>query len=361
MAITSQTDKIGPTLISGLPQTIPIFAFQTSSDLLVLDTGPTSGPYDPATVLNLGSDYTVSGGGYNASNQMQTGSVTVNSGGTGNVQINDNIVVMRAVPINQPTSLINTGPLTIALVEQMGDRLATISQELNENISRCLQFENFEFINGTLSLASRKGMILAFDSNGNPIFLTGSLGSSLTNAVLLGTVTLPSGNTLTGAAGVDIFSGRMQVQGGIKGVTNATNATAGNVGEYIEAEVASNTVTLTNVTTANAFGTSTAAITLTAGDWDVGGSIYILAASATVTQLIASISTTTASLTPTAGTLSVIQPFTTTSYSLKLPMPVQRLSVSTSTPIYLNVNLAFSAGSAAAGGVVWARRSANAK
>ena len=169
--ITSTTDKVGPTLLTGLPQTIPVFAFQTATDLLVLDTGPTSAPYDPAVVLTLDSDYTVTGGGYNLANQMQTGSVTLNSGGTGGVAVNDNIVIMRNVPVNQPTSLIETGPLTIALVEQIADRLATISQEFQENISRCLQFENFEFLSGILKLAARKNMVLAFDANGLPTFI----------------------------------------------------------------------------------------------------------------------------------------------------------------------------------------------
>src|ERR1700744_4197486 len=76
--VTSTVDKTGPFLITSLPQTIATgFPFVSGSELLVLDLGPSSGPHDPATVLTLGSDYTVTGGNYNTSNQMQTGSIVV--------------------------------------------------------------------------------------------------------------------------------------------------------------------------------------------------------------------------------------------------------------------------------------------
>src|SRR6201992_2674457 len=138
-SVTSQVDKTGPFLITSLPQAIPTgFPFVSSSELLVLDTGPTSAPFDPAKVLTLGSDYTVTGGNYNSQNQMQTGTVTVLSTGTHSVAANDYIVIMRNVPINQTSSFTTPGPNTAILLEQMGDKLATLSQQVNEVASRSL-------------------------------------------------------------------------------------------------------------------------------------------------------------------------------------------------------------------------------
>jgi hypothetical protein len=170
-SVTSQTDKTGPFLITGSPQTIPVgFPFQQASDLLVLDSGPTGAPHDPAVTLTLNSDYTVTGGGYNSANQMQTGSITVSTGGANNVQTNDYIVIMRAVPINQVTSFSATGPLTISLLEKAMDKQATLAQQVNELSSRSLQFENFEFGNPILSKAARANNLQGYDAAGNPFF-----------------------------------------------------------------------------------------------------------------------------------------------------------------------------------------------
>lgn len=165
--ITSQTEKTGPFVITGLPQTIPVgFPFQQGSDLVVLDTG-LSNSHDPALVLVLGSDYTVTGGGYNGANQMQVGSVVVVTGGVNNVQVNDNLVILRGVPINQPTSFTSTGPLTISLLEQALDREATLSQQIDETTSRSLRFEKSEFGSPVLNKASRANTVLGFDGNSN--------------------------------------------------------------------------------------------------------------------------------------------------------------------------------------------------
>lgn len=172
MSVTSTVDKTGPFLITGLPQVIPVgFSFQSSVDLLVLDTG-SSNSRDPATVLVLGSDYTVTGGGYNSANQMQTGSITLVSTGSDAVLVGDNIVIMRGEAINQPSSFVSTGPLTLELLEQALDRQATLSQQVNEVTTRSLQFENFEFTSGVMNKALRAGKYIGFDANGNLIFPT---------------------------------------------------------------------------------------------------------------------------------------------------------------------------------------------
>lgn len=192
--VTSQVDKSGPFLIMSSPQTIPAgFPFVAGSDLLVLDAGPTSAPYDPALVLTLGSDYTVTGGNYNSQNQMQSGSVIVVSSGSHHVAINDNIVIKRNVPINQTSSFTTQGPNTALLLEQMGDKLATLSQQVNEVTARSLQFENFEFLSGVLNKAQRSGNLLGFNSVGAPVYYAPSIITS--GSVATSSIVLPGGTT----------------------------------------------------------------------------------------------------------------------------------------------------------------------
>lgn len=185
MSVTSQVAKSGPFTITGSPQVIPVgFPFQQASDLLVLDYGTSAITHDPALVLVLNSDYTVTGGGYDAANQLLTGSITVLSTGTNSVATGDNIVILRNSPLNQTTSLLATGPLTIALIEQALDKMATLSQQVNELAQRSLHFENFETINGLLSRSARAGFLLGFDDDGNIAFTdeTGSGGGTLYTA-----------------------------------------------------------------------------------------------------------------------------------------------------------------------------------
>lgn len=205
--VTSTVDKSGPFLITGSPQVIPVgFPFVSSSELLVLDTGPTASPHDPAVVLTLGSDYTVTGGNYNGANQMQTGSISVVSSGSHSVATNDYIVIMRNVPINQTASFTTAGPNTVLLLERMGDKLATLSQQVNELSTRSLHFENFEFLDGTLSKSARSNNVLGFDSNGDIAYVP---GSSITPTPTFNTLTV-LGNTFlattSGSVGIGTTS-----------------------------------------------------------------------------------------------------------------------------------------------------------
>lgn len=237
-SVTSTTTKSGPFLFTGSPQTIPIgFPAQQASDLLVLDTGPTASPHDPALVLTLGSDYTVTGLGYNGSNQMQTGSIVVVSTGANSVAVNDYIVILRNAPFNQTSVFSPSGPLTINLIEQALDKMATLSQQVNELGSRSLHFENFEFLNGNLSKTARTGNFLGFDSNGNLAYIpTGTVPGNFVSQIVAGTnVTIsPSGGT--GAVTINASGGvpggsNTQLQynnagafGGTSGLTwNGTN------------------------------------------------------------------------------------------------------------------------------------------
>ena len=108
MSISSTQGPVAYT-ITALPQTLSVlFPFNLPGDL---------GVSDGAVKLQLGSDYTVTGGGYNSSNQLQTGSIVVVSGGAGNVQVGDVVTIYRNIPATQTTTFLSTGLLTPVMIE----------------------------------------------------------------------------------------------------------------------------------------------------------------------------------------------------------------------------------------------------
>lgn len=310
--ITSQTDKVGPVAITGLPQVIPTtFPFQQGTDLLVLDNG-IANSNDPALVLVAGSDYMVTGGSYNAANQMLTGSVTIFAGGTSNVQVGDAITIARNVPVNQTTSLLETGPLTIALVEQALDKMATLSQQINELAGRSLHFENFENLSGNLSLAARKLSSLGFDANGNVAFL----------ATPTGTLSLPvpiaqggTGATSASGARTNLGLGTLSLQNAnaadiTGGISLADAGTTSIVNVKVFGAKGNGTVVTGNVSIASGFSVLTVS-TASFAVGDVGKTVVVPGAGAAGADLITTISaftsTTQVNLSATAGTtLSVV-------------------------------------------------------
>jgi hypothetical protein len=158
-----------------------------------------------------------------------------------------------------------------------------------------------------------------------------------TNGTFLGTLAVTGASTLTG---------------GIVGTTAAGNATAGNLGEYVPSLIASGSaVSLTTATAANV-----TSISLTAGDWDVGGNVNFTETTSTVTARSAGISTTTATL-PTDGSEAYCGVQSTlTSEINTISLPRKRINVSSTTTVYLVGSATFSAGTCAGFGTITARR-----
>lgn len=174
--ITTQTARVGPYTASSLPATLAVtFPYQQASDLTVLDLGQGGTTNDPPVTLTLNSDYTVTGGGYNSITNMQSGNVVVVSGGSGNVQANDQIVILRNVPQTQGTSFPATGTITGPMIEKALDKGITVSQQITEEASRALRFEPGETLDGTLNRTARAGKFLGFDATG-AITYSGSTG-----------------------------------------------------------------------------------------------------------------------------------------------------------------------------------------
>lgn len=199
-------------------------------------------------------------------------------------------------------------------------------------------------------------------------------GTTVVNATATasGTLTLPAAtDTLVGKATTDTLTNKtfdsagtgnvLQVgtvtlsKGQYPGETTTGSATAGNIGEYTESDLASGSaVSLTTGVTANI-----TSISLTAGDWNIGGGIvFVPAATTTVTQLVGSSSTTSATLptSPNKGaTFNLIHTFNTGSAQV-IPIGVKRLSISGTTTVFLVTQAAFGVSTMTAYGCIWGRR-----
>lgn len=138
----------------------------------------------------------------------------------------------------------------------------------------------------------------------------------------------------------------------IVGTATNNSAVAGNVGEYVESNIASGSaVSLTTATSANV-----TSISLTAGDWDVEGIVNYSMTGATTANFSSGSNSTSATLG--GENTFVYTPFAAAGLSDQLGevIPVRRFSLSGTTTIYLIGNATFSVGSASAYGLIRARR-----
>jgi hypothetical protein len=142
-----------------------------------------------------------------------------------------------------------------------------------------------------------------------------------------------------------------------KGTTAADNAAAGYIGEYISSEIApASAVSLSNGT-----GKNITAISLTAGDWDVWGNIVFRPASTTlVISLTAFISTASETYPGTAnqgavGRMAFPAAFVPND-DIALLAGMKRLSLATTTTVYLESVQYFSVSTMTGFGFIGARR-----
>lgn len=136
--------------------------------------------------------------------------------------------------------------------------------------------------------------------------------------------------------------------GGIIGTTAADNAGAGKVGELISSVIAFASATSLSTNTAK----DVTSISLTAGDWDIYGNVFINPSVATtVAGCWASLTSATlpdASLRNTANSAA--------SGATGLSTPYLRVNVSTTTTVFLSATATFGSGTCTACGGIYARR-----
>jgi len=138
---------------------------------------------------------------------------------------------------------------------------------------------------------------------------------------------------------------------GIVGVTTNSNASAGNVGEYVSAT--GTAVSMTNATPVNI-----TSISLTAGDWDVSGGIQWNPAGTTTISILRASTSATSATNGTFDATVLLAPangFFTGQVEIT-PIPTTRYSLASATTIYLVGTPTFGTSTMTASGVIRARR-----
>lgn len=137
---------------------------------------------------------------------------------------------------------------------------------------------------------------------------------------------------------------------GIVGTTTNDNANAGSIGEYLSAQSSSTPIS-------NNTSTNITSLSLTAGDWDVSGIILFAPGSgATATAFFGSISTTSATLGPLGTTYQITPVSITAGNGITTPTPVVRISIASTTTVYLVGYSTLSGGTVNTTGFIRARR-----
>lgn len=181
------------------------------------------------------------------------------------------------------------------------------------------------------STVSGTGFVNRFASPG-PIGNTASSTGAFTTLSSTGTFTPSSTN-------------------GIVGTTTNDNANAGSVGEVISSTIASGSaVGLTNAAPANV-----TSISLTAGDWDVHGNVAFNIGATTTTSFVSgAISTTSATI---DFSKSFLTPAPATGNTIAAgACPTQRISLASTTTVFLVTQCNFGTSTLSAYGTIYARR-----
>ena len=181
------------------------------------------------------------------------------------------------------------------------------------------------------------------------------LAGVLSDETGTGVAVFSASPTFTGTVGIAALTATGTITpsqtAGIVGTTTNNNANAGSVGEYV-----TNAATATSLTS----GATSNAVTLslTAGDWDVSGSVTFAPAGSTTIQVLQlGISTTSATFPAanTGGSIALRTSFTTGGAQL-LASPATRISVASTTTVYLVANATFGVSTMTADGFIRARR-----
>jgi hypothetical protein len=336
----------------------------------------------------------------NQASTLQNGIYTVTNIGSGAT----NWVMTRATDYNQPAQ-INAGDLVIitagntltnsswietATVTTIGTDPITFSQfsaSLPISLANGGTGASLVASNGGIFYSTASaGAILAGTATANQMLMSGASTAPiwststypLTNAintllyassanVMSALATANSGVLVTSAGGVPSISSTLPAfitssitfsptTGGIVGTTTNDNAAAGKVGEFISNNVlAGSAISLSSGVTADI-----TSINLTAGDWDLSAvAANTVAGSTLMSSWVCSINNVSATIPTNSPNSPVVGPYTmpaNAGQGFWLPLPTTRISLSTTTTIYLSVNSNFTVSTVAAFGWLAARR-----
>lgn len=225
------------------------------------------------------------------------------------------------------------------------------------------QAANTIVANGTGSLASPAAIAVpSCNTSSSALNWTTSGGSSaitcntsINAATLGGNSVGTSGSTVPLLNGSNTWSGAQTFSAlitpasaiGIKGTTTNDSPAAGSIGEN-----PTNTTNATSMT--NNTGANCTSLSLTAGNWRVGGVVTFLP-SAAPAQIVAGVSATSGTL-GAIGTFQTLQATFTSGASQSLSAPDQFLKLSSTTTVYLIGQSNFASGTLTCNGTIFALR-----
>lgn len=186
---------------------------------------------------------------------------------------------------------------------------------------------------------------LWWDSVGGQLYLWYNDGNSSQWVIANNALPGPQGPIgATGAAGPNMLP---------MGVTDGSNAAAGQIGEYLSAQGGPSS--LTSNTALNV-----ASISLPAGDWDVQGEVWFSIGTGGATSVDATCFTGSASfpagVQAAASRVSIVAAITANASPVVLSLRTCRVNITTSVTMYLVAKAIFPSGSNTCTGLIWARR-----
>lgn len=345
MPVTDQTTSNSSTG-NGVTTVFPYtFKILDEADILVEVDG---------VAKTLTTHYTVSGVGVSGG-----GNVTfVTAPASGAV-----VALSRSMAYSRETDYQENGDLLAATLDDDVDRSVMLAQQVRQLARRAVKLPSGVTTDQVLATgntaAERIGKVIGFDSAGDPALLgTADIDTALVTAfaaTLLDDTTAATARSTLGAAAsgtnTDITALGASVGVAVKGVPNAGDVTAGNVGEYVESVVGS-----TSAPASGAYGDLTS-ITLTGGDWDLSAIVTGELNGATLTAMSAGIGLVTGNngsglvYGDTAGDF-----LPTTANRDGITVPPKRVRLASTTTYYLKMLASYSAGTPKFYGRISARR-----